>query len=65
MKILSLILIISLISNGFAYIITVDSHSEECFFDKAEAGAKLGELQSAKRKFENFPYLHFLFSQKD
>lgn len=34
--------LIQLLSNGFAYIITVDSHSEECFFDKAEAGAKLG-----------------------
>lgn len=37
------LLLLSLISNSFAYIITVDSHAEECFFDHAVAGSKLGE----------------------
>lgn len=37
------VFILSLFHTGFAYIITVDSHSEECFFDPASAGSKLGE----------------------
>ncbi|XP_058834195.1 transmembrane emp24 domain-containing protein 2 [Topomyia yanbarensis] len=27
---------------SYAYFITVDAHSEECFFDRAESGTKLG-----------------------
>lgn len=26
-----------------AYFITVDAHAEECFFDKVEAGTKMGK----------------------
>lgn len=27
-----------------AYFITVDAHAEECFFDRVEAGTKMGTL---------------------
>lgn len=30
------------INHSFAYFITVDAHAEECFFDKVEAGTKMG-----------------------
>lgn len=43
MKSLLYLLLLSIISNSFAYIITVDSHAEECFFDSAQAGSKLGK----------------------
>jgi p24 family protein beta-1 len=39
-----LIFLLSLINLNLAYIITVDSHAEECFFDHAQAGSKLGEF---------------------
>uniref|UniRef100_A0A336KJ29 CSON010507 protein n=1 Tax=Culicoides sonorensis TaxID=179676 RepID=A0A336KJ29_CULSO len=29
-------------NKGNAYFVTVDAHSEECFYDKADAGTKLG-----------------------
>ena len=32
----------SLIGQSYAYIITLDAHSEECFYEKAIAGTKLG-----------------------
>lgn len=44
MKSLVCLFVFSLISSSLAYIITVDSHSEECFFDNAQAGVKLGKL---------------------
>ena len=44
MKSLVCLFVFSLISSSLAYIITVDSHSEECFFDNAQAGVKLGTL---------------------
>jgi len=34
--------LLCLIKLNVAYIITVDSHAEECFFDPAQAGSKLG-----------------------
>jgi len=37
------LILLSLFSSSFAYIITVDSHAEECFFDSAQAGSKLGK----------------------
>lgn len=37
-----LLLLTSLPAASYAYFITVDAHSEECFFDKAESGTKLG-----------------------
>uniref|UniRef100_A0A1Q3FH02 Putative cargo transport protein n=1 Tax=Culex tarsalis TaxID=7177 RepID=A0A1Q3FH02_CULTA len=37
-----LLLLTCLPTTSYAYFITVDAHSEECFFDKAESGTKLG-----------------------
>lgn len=37
------LILLALLSCSYAYIITVDSHAEECFFDSAQAGSKLGE----------------------
>jgi len=34
--------LLSIVSGCHAYFITVDAHAEECFFDKATAGTKLG-----------------------
>lgn len=44
MRAFLLILLLSLVNINFAYIITVDSHAEECFFDSAQAGTKLGKF---------------------
>lgn len=30
------------INENVAYFITVDAHEEQCFFDKVEAGTKMG-----------------------
>lgn len=38
-----MLMIIVSISKCSAYFITVDAHAEECFFDKVEAGTKMGE----------------------
>lgn len=45
MKEFLLLLVLSLATLNTAYIITVDSHAEECFFDSAQAGSKLGEFR--------------------
>lgn len=45
-----LLLLTCLPAASYAYFITVDAHSEECFFDRAESGTKLGELFTARRK---------------
>lgn len=45
MKEFLLLLVLSLATLNTAYIITVDSHAEECFFDSAQAGAKLGKFR--------------------
>ncbi|XP_055535393.1 transmembrane emp24 domain-containing protein 2 [Wyeomyia smithii] len=37
-----IILLVSCVRLGYGYFITVDAHSEECFFDRAEGGTKLG-----------------------
>ncbi|CAG9815152.1 unnamed protein product [Phaedon cochleariae] len=37
-----LILLCFYINHSVAYFITVDAHAEECFFDKVEAGTKMG-----------------------
>ncbi|CAF0953364.1 unnamed protein product [Brachionus calyciflorus] len=43
MKIYLICLILSIIAkNSLQYFITIDAHSEECFFDKSVAGNKLG-----------------------
>ncbi|XP_053979856.1 transmembrane emp24 domain-containing protein-like [Hylaeus anthracinus] len=39
--ILCLFLLVS-ITNASCYLITVDAHAEECFFDRVEAGTKMG-----------------------
>lgn len=39
-----LVVILTLVHNIRAYFVTVDAHSEECFYDHAEAGTKMGEL---------------------
>lgn len=46
MKSILCLLLLSLIAESIAYIITVDSHAEECFFDHASAGSKLGKIKS-------------------
>ena len=39
----SVLVLVSLaVSKSFQYFITIDAHSEECYFDKATAGTKLG-----------------------
>lgn len=40
--IVNIFLLLSLVSFSKAYFVTVDAHSEECFFDKVEQGTKLG-----------------------
>lgn len=35
-----------LLAKTEAYVITVDAHAEECFFDRIEAGTKVGELNA-------------------
>ncbi|XP_017782025.1 PREDICTED: transmembrane emp24 domain-containing protein 2 [Nicrophorus vespilloides] len=37
-----LVILGSLLGSSLAYFITVDAHAEECFFDKVEAGTKMG-----------------------
>ncbi|OAD62970.1 Transmembrane emp24 domain-containing protein [Eufriesea mexicana] len=39
---ISCLFLIFLSSNANCYFITVDAHAEECFFDKVEAGTKMG-----------------------
>lgn len=36
-------LVLSLIQSSLSYFITVDAHAEECFFDRVEAGTKMGK----------------------
>jgi hypothetical protein len=43
MNSLGFLVLLASLSSSFAYIITVDSHAEECFFDAAQGGSKLGE----------------------
>lgn len=35
--------LLGLINYTKGYFVTVDAHSEECFFDKAESGTKMGK----------------------
>lgn len=39
-----LLAVLSHVTPSFSYMITVDAHAEECFFDKVEAGTKMGNL---------------------
>ncbi|CAG9770060.1 unnamed protein product [Ceutorhynchus assimilis] len=39
---LSGFLLLACLTQAYGYIITVDAHAEECFFEKVEAGTKLG-----------------------
>ena len=55
------LILLSLFSNSLAYIITVDSHAEECFFDSAQAGSKLGKNNNIERNFCRKKSLNFLF----
>lgn len=44
---LILCLLLSIFSKSLAYFVTIDAHSEECFYEKVtEAGAKLGKISS-------------------
>lgn len=43
--------LLTLLSNTLAYIVTVDSHAEECFFDHATAGSKLGKKVKIEKYF--------------
>lgn len=38
-----LFLLLSMLTPSFCYVITVDADAEECFFDKVEAGTKMGK----------------------
>jgi len=40
--VLPILLLLSFYYEASAYFITVDAHAEECFFDKVEAGTKMG-----------------------
>lgn len=44
MRSLLYLFLLSIIKANFAYIITVDSHAEECFFDTAQAASKMGKI---------------------
>lgn len=46
MKSFFYLLVLSFVNLNIAYIITVDSHAEECFFDNAPAGTKLGKFSA-------------------
>lgn len=37
------VILFQLFHGGQSYFITVDAHDEECFFDKVEAGTKMGK----------------------
>jgi len=39
----ALLTVAALAGAAQAYFITVDAHAEECFFDKVEAGTKMGK----------------------
>lgn len=36
----------TIFSNGYAYFITVDADAEECFFDKVDAGTRMGKFHT-------------------
>lgn len=48
------------LNNVQAYFVTVDAHSEECFFDKAEAGTKMGEYCNLLTKI-TYQYIIFQY----
>ena len=57
------IVIFSLIFNlyiqcSYSYFITVDAHAEECFFDKVEAGTKMGKKNSPYLKKRILTQIH-------
>lgn len=47
MKAILYLLLLCLVKSSIAYIITVDSHAEECFHDEVQAGSKLGKFSDA------------------
>lgn len=36
------LILFSVFQQGLSYLLTVDAHAEECFFDKVEIGSKMG-----------------------
>ncbi|KAK2719781.1 hypothetical protein QYM36_005304 [Artemia franciscana] len=40
--ILKVLPVIELFSRAYSYIVTIDAHGEECFFEKMQAGTKMG-----------------------
>lgn len=56
MRFIIFVFVLYLSSRGSAYIITVDSHAEECFFDSAKAGSKLGknEIRPKRKHWLNY-----------
>ncbi|KAL0267103.1 UNVERIFIED_CONTAM: hypothetical protein PYX00_009456 [Menopon gallinae] len=42
MSVYFLVFLLSCVRLSFGYFITVDAHAEECFFDKVQAGTKMG-----------------------
>lgn len=42
-----------------AYIVTVDAHAEECFFEHVEAGTKLGKSKAPQTSPASLDGFHF------
>lgn len=42
-------LLLQLFKYSESYFVVVDAHSEECFFDRVEAGTKMGESTDCLR----------------
>lgn len=55
LQLICLLIAVCLVRNSVSYFVTVDAYAEECFFDKVEAGTKMGEFVIfAKIKFACF-----------
>lgn len=58
---LATILTTILISTAHCYIITVDAHAEECFFEKIEANTKMGKfLVFISNYYQHYILTHWL-----
>lgn len=40
----TIVVLLQLLKCGQAYFVTIDAHSEECFFDRVDQGTKMGKL---------------------
>lgn len=53
-----MLIVLQTIVGAHAYYITVDAHSEECFFDRVEAGTKMGTQTHRQYPENNISFLH-------